>query len=133
MLIGCHQIEDNTKKHFVIFSGFKIGLTGLQPIGWINLLILQLLEHHHLLSTGLAKTIRFYWIPSHVGIKDNDLMAQAAKDAINDYTSSVPVPYTDRRRRINTFIRSKWQTSGMRPLIKQTSCHSVFFGPLAWK
>ncbi len=35
---------------------------------------------------------------------------QAAKDATNDDPSSLPVPYTDRRRHINIFVRSKWQT-----------------------
>ncbi len=50
------------------------------------------------------------WIPSHVGIKGNDLADQAAKDATNDDPSSLPVPYTHRRRHINSFVRSKWQT-----------------------
>ncbi len=55
-----------------------------------------------------AKIIRFYWIPSHVGIKvGKGLADQAAKDYINDGASSVPVPYTDRRRHINAFILSK--------------------------
>ncbi len=62
------------------------------------------------MSTVLAKTIHFCWIPSHVGIKGNDLADQAAKDATNDDPSSLPVPYTDRRRHINSFVRSKWQT-----------------------
>ncbi len=34
---------------------------------------------------------------------------QAAKDATNNNPSSLPVPYTDRRRHINSFVRSKWQ------------------------
>ncbi len=35
---------------------------------------------------------------------------QAAKDATNDDPSSLPVPYTDRKRHINNLVRSKWQT-----------------------
>ncbi len=35
---------------------------------------------------------------------------QAAKDPTNDDDpSSLPVPYTDQRRHINSFVRSKWQ------------------------
>ncbi len=42
---------------------------------------------------------------------------QAAKDAINDDPSSLPVPYTDRKRHINSFVRSKsGKPSGMRLL-----------------
>ncbi len=91
-------------------SDSKSVLHAPQSKGWANALILLLLEHHHLLSTILAKTICFYWIPSHVGIKGNDFAEQAAKDTINDDASSVPC--TDRRRHIHvsTVIPSKWQS-----------------------
>ncbi len=59
---------------------------------------------------AITMDIHLCWIPSHVGIKGNDLADQAAKDATNDDPSSLPVPYTDRRRQINSFVRSKWQT-----------------------
>ncbi len=58
----------------------------------------------------MSKTIHLCWIPRHVGIKGNDLADQAAKDVTNDDPSYLPVPYTDRRRHINSFVRSKWQT-----------------------
>ncbi len=77
---------------------------------WTNHLILQLLGQHNFLSTVLSKTIHFCWIPSHVGTKGNDVADQAAKDATGDDPSALPVPYTDLKRHINSFVRSKWQT-----------------------
>ncbi len=58
----------------------------------------------------MAKTIRFYWHPSHICIQGNDLADQAAKDAVNDDALYLPVPYTALRRHINAFIRYKWQS-----------------------
>ena len=110
LLITFQQIEKSSKKHFIIFLDSKSALQVLQSKDWANPLILQLLEQHHLLSTVLAKTIHFYWIPSHVGIKGNDLADQAAKDATSDDHSSLPVPYIDQRRHINSFVQSKWQS-----------------------
>ncbi len=88
-------------------------IQAIQSKDLTNPLILQLLEQHHLLSTVSAKIIHFCWISSHVGIKGNDLADQAAKYAFNDDPSSLPVLYTDRRRHINSFVRSKCKPSGM--------------------
>ncbi len=88
----------------IVFFYSKSVLQAFQSRGWANPLILQLPEHHPFLSTVLAKTIHFYWVPSRFGIKVNDLTDQAVKD-----DSSIPLPYTNRRRHINTFIRCRWQ------------------------
>ncbi len=64
-----------TKKHFIIIIRFlfifdsKSSLHALQSTDRTDPLILQLLEHYNLLSIDLAKTIRFYFVPSHVGIR----------------------------------------------------------------
>ena len=99
-------LKQNVKAHWPLgmFSDSKSALQALQSKGWTNPLILQLLEQHHFLSTVLAKTINFCWIPSYVGIKGSDLVDQAAKDAPNDHPSSLPVPYTDRRRHITCIM-----------------------------
>ncbi len=76
-------------------SDSKSALQTLWSKGWTNPLILQLLEQHHFLSTLLAKTIHFCWIPSHVGIKGNDLPTKLPKMLpmmilTNDDPSSLP-------------------------------------------
>ncbi len=73
---------NNLKLAFAIIG--TTGSHGACTCGSHYPLILQLIEQHHVLSTVLGKSTHFCWIPSHVGIKGNDLADQAAKDATND-------------------------------------------------
>jgi len=51
-----------------------------------------LLEYHNLSTHSL--NIIFCWLPSHVGISDNEKADKAAKSALNKPIPQIPLPYT---------------------------------------
>ena len=73
-----------------------------------NPLILKLLEKLHHLSSS-HKTIHFCWIPSHIGIRQNEAADMAAKESLSQDIIFSQVPYTDLKCHINHFISNKWQ------------------------
>ena len=48
-------------------------------------------------------------MPGHEGIRGNDAADAAAKDATNQVISPLSLPSTDYKRKINSYIRKKWQ------------------------
>ena len=55
------------------------------------------------------KDIVFCWVPSHIGIKDNEKADSAAKSALELPRAKVGVPYNDFKHCINQYIFSTWQ------------------------
>ena len=55
-------------------------------------------------------TIKFCWIPSHVGIRGNEIADQRAKAALaRNQTSPYKIPYTDYIPKVKQYIKKKWQ------------------------
>jgi kelch-like protein 2/3 len=92
-----------------------------------SLSVLQsLLSHHHnhpLISkvftvlenlTHLGFSIKFCWIPSHVGIQGNELVDRAAKTAV-DYLP-FDLPYYDMKNLLTATVYSEWQQSWSKQL-----------------
>ena len=73
-------------------------------------MINSILERHHQL-TEAGNNITCAWVAGHVGIRGNDQMDSAAKDATNQVIVDMTLPATDLKRKINKFITNKWQTS----------------------
>jgi ribonuclease HI len=96
---------------FTIFSDSMSCLKALQSHKLTHPIILATLESvHHRMSSG--KLITFCWIPSHVGIKGNELADRAAKDALTHILEdSFKIPHYDLKHDINMYIKSKMQTS----------------------
>jgi ribonuclease HI len=73
-----------------------------------NPLIFKVLKaFEHLIFSGF--TIKFCWVPSHVGIKDNELVDKAAKSA-TDYLQ-FDLPYCDVKNFIIKLTYNIWQQS----------------------
>jgi ribonuclease HI len=51
----------------------------------------------HLVKTtcSFLKHVIFTWIPSHIGIHENTVVDQEAKNALDDPVSNGSIPYTD--------------------------------------
>jgi kelch-like protein 2/3 len=61
--------------------------------------------HTSLINDG--KSIVFIWVPSHMGIKGNDMADQAAKEAFKHEVSKVPaqfIPPEDLKRSVKVYI-----------------------------
>ena len=56
------------------------------------------------------KLLEFCWIPSHKGIRGNEIADQLAKQALNGPpTSQYKVPFTDKFPQIKAFVKNEWQ------------------------
>ena len=68
-------------------------------------LVLEVLEKY---SALINKTVLFCWVPSHVGIRGNELADAAAKAALNETLTIMTLPYSDFKPLVKRFIRGKW-------------------------
>ena len=67
-----------------------------------NPLVVNLSQKLHFLSNA-HKTIFFCWIPSHIGIRGNEVADVAAIESLNFTVTASQVPYTDLKPHINLF------------------------------
>ena len=59
-----------------------------------------------------GKTVVFCWIPSHIGVKGNDLADQAAKRAAQgEYSRFFPLPARDLFSLFSAYVQKIWQSS----------------------
>ena len=106
---------DKTRSHkkFVIFSDSLSFLQTIAIQDTKNPLALQVLDLiQKILSPNnkREKWLEFCWIPSHKGIKGNEVADKMAKEALNKPTSTrFKVPYTDKNPQIKAFINAEWQ------------------------
>ena len=53
-------------------------------------------------------SVLFCWVPSHVGIRGNELADAAAKAALNETLTIMTLPYSDFNPLVKRFISGKW-------------------------
>ena len=92
---------------------FSDSLSCLQAINSYcdNPIIIEILQLHDYLATSQYEVV-FCWLPSHVGLKGNNLADAAAKAAHSSSITSMSIPYSDSKHNINSYIKSlrqaKW-------------------------
>ena len=108
-----HQIQSLHSNNFIIVSDSRSALQALQGDDLQNPMIMSLKEKLHLIRTETDKVIKFMWVPSHTGIKGNEVADTKAKEAATKLhvAPNQTVPYSDFKCLINPFIKKKWQSS----------------------
>ena len=67
--------------------------------------IQKLLEKHHDLAE--YNEIVYSWIPSHIGIADNENVDQKTKDSLNLHPTNFLLPYSKFEPFINIYVANK--------------------------
>ena len=68
-------------------------------------IILEQLLHLH----KKGKSVIFCWLPSHIGIRSNELADSSAKAALGKEIRVVKLPYKDVRQYIGKYVTGLWQ------------------------
>ena len=58
-------------------------------------LVRKVLERLHMIIQYHEKSILFYWIPSQVGIRDNEKVDAAVIAGLLNRVTNIPIPYGD--------------------------------------
>ncbi|XP_058794422.1 uncharacterized protein LOC131666073 [Phymastichus coffea] len=97
---------------FIIFSDSKSILSALKEVNSKNTAIKsinnKLLDLKH---RNKIDSIVIAWIPSHCGIKENEIVNQAAKEAAamsNDTVNIEPHPHTEKKKELSSAINEYW-------------------------
>ena len=105
------DLVDNCNSHdkFIIFSDSFSVLQALNHTSSKNPQIQNILQKHHTISK--YKTIVYCWIPSHIGIRNNERVDKKAKESLNLEQTVFKIPFNNYKPFINRYISDKWQTS----------------------
>ena len=105
------DLVDNCNSHdkFIIFSDSFSVLQALNHTSSKNPQIQNILQKHHTISK--YKTIVYCWIPSHIGIRNNERVDKKAKESLNLEQTVFKIPFNNYKPFINRYIFDKWQTS----------------------
>ena len=93
---------------YILFSDSLSCLQAIQNY-CDNTFIIEILQLHDYLATSQYEVV-FCWLPSHVGLRGNDLADAAAKSAHSSSITPMPIPYSDSKHNINLYIKSLRQT-----------------------
>ena len=100
-------IEHSRHCKFAICSDSLSALQGIQSLKVDNTMVSHIVTRY--LDLLQSNTIIFIWLPSHVGIRGNELADSAANSALDCDLTNIEIPYTDLRCGIRTYIRDQWQ------------------------
>ena len=108
LLLALSLIAQSPLFYFIVFSDSLSSLMALRGTVQDNPYVLKILE----VCSSLAqkgKKITFAWIPSHVGIRENEAADKAAKEALQLPVSALEIPYTDFKQHITKYVKEFWQ------------------------
>ena len=108
LILALKLAYQSKERSFLILSD---SLSALQAIATRSFEHPLLFEFHELHTSLLNDNynICFAWVPSHVGIRGNELVDNIAKESIHDEESDKKIPYSDCKRKVNQYIQDCWQ------------------------
>ena len=134
ILLALNMIQQSVHTKFVILSDSLSCLQSIQNMNILNPLILDICIKIHKLTVS-GNSINFIWIPSHIGITGNSLADSEAKAALQLPVTNLPVPYSDFKGLIKSYVDKRWQQSwdteannklhGIQPLIHTQPIYSL--------
>ena len=79
-----------------------------------NTLVQRILHECTMLDVRLEKRVMFSWLPSHVGIRGNELADARANRSLSRRVKPTMVPYSDYRVNCATYAITKWSEIWLR-------------------
>jgi len=115
------------EKSFVIYSDSLSSLQAIQSFDIINITVFSILKLYTQL-TDRGKHVSLCWIPSHVGIKGNEMADNAAKEGIRSVITQSKIPPESFFPHISKLCMEEWQDSWDSP--RQINCFqsNQYFG-----
>ncbi|ELU05953.1 hypothetical protein CAPTEDRAFT_202466 [Capitella teleta] len=105
-LIFIETVKDEDQ--FNICSDSLSSLTALSNCDITHPYLLSILtKQNNLVRKG--KKVVFIWCPSHVGILGNEVADRQAKQALVMPVTKLPLPHTDYKSPIRSYVKSLWQ------------------------
>lgn len=113
ILLALKHCLQSQRTHFLLLSDSLSAIQTLQTRKISHPLLADIHDLHTELTLD-GKTIVFMWVPSHVGIKGNELVDAAAKAALSHEVQTNPpayISYRDLYRNTSTYCHTLWQES----------------------
>ena len=109
ILLALRQIAKSKEREFIIFSDSLSVLQTLNKHKISHPFIADILELYNSLINKQNKKIVLAWIPSHVGIKGNEVVDMAAKKALKlPVSKNIFIPFTDLKKKVNDYVGNQW-------------------------
>ena len=120
--VAMEYILGTDNDSFMICVDSMSCLQAIESLNVDNPIILNILELYGTLKTK-QKNIVLCWVPSHVGIRGNELADDFAKDALYENITYIALPFSDYSPAIKEYVRMKW--SDFWSLQTENKLHSV--------
>ena len=100
------MIKNSEMGKYTIFSDSLSSLVAIQEGNQNCQYIQEILESYQYL-TNFGKTVILAWVPSHVGIKGNQMADTLTKEATKKMITNLQLPFTDYKIKTKHYIRRK--------------------------
>ena len=114
-------VQISSKQDFVICSDSMSVLQSIANEHVHNTLVQRILHECTMLHVKLKKRVMYSWLPSHVGIRGNELADARANRSLSRRVKPTMVPYSDYRPNCAKYAITKWSEIWLR------DCNSKLF------